>query len=135
LPLQEKLQSASSAVQALDDDVAKQLHNMRADVKQAITVASSSLRADWETAAIARQQQDAAQLKEQLQGGQTVGSSPERHHGASAVALSHVSGCPNVHAVACRTSLGVSHLHQQQAQQQVHHAHMPHDASKSTSTC
>jgi hypothetical protein len=70
LLLQEKLQSASSAVQALDDDVAKQLHNMRADVKQAMTVASSSLRADLEAAATARQQQDAAQLKEQLKGGQ-----------------------------------------------------------------
>lgn len=48
----------------MDDEVSKQLHNMRADVKQAITVASSSLRTDMD----ARQQQDAAVVREQLKG-------------------------------------------------------------------
>lgn len=55
-------------MQALDDEVSKQLHYIRADVKQAITVANSKLRADMEAAAQARQQEDAAQLKAQLKG-------------------------------------------------------------------
>lgn len=66
LVLQERLQSASSAVQALDDELSQQLQNIRADVKQAITVANSSLRADLEAAAQARQQEGATQLKAQL---------------------------------------------------------------------
>jgi hypothetical protein len=76
--LQERLQSATSAVQALDDEVSKQLHYIRADVKQAITVANSKLQADIETAAQARQQEDAAQLKAQLKG------EVEQHMGARA---------------------------------------------------
>lgn len=66
--LQERLQSATSAVQALDDEVSKQLHYIRADVKQAMTVANSQLQADVEAAAQARQQEDAAHLKAQLKG-------------------------------------------------------------------
>lgn len=116
LLLQEKLQSASSVVQDLDDDVAKQLHNMRADVKQAITVAGSSLRADLEAAATARQQQDAAQLKEQLKGGQECAGSGSEQHGATAVGLSLASSCPYTHACAGPPCLDVSYLHQQQAQ-------------------
>jgi hypothetical protein len=64
--VQEKLLAASSSVQQLDEEVSKQLHNIRADVKQAITVAAKSLRADLEAAAHARQQEDTTQLKEQL---------------------------------------------------------------------
>jgi hypothetical protein len=64
-------------VQALDDEVSKQLHYIRADVKQAITVANSKLRADMEAAAQARQQEDAAQLKAQLKG--ESGSCPRVH--------------------------------------------------------
>ena len=66
--LQDKVQSATSAVQALDDEVSKQLHYIRADVQQAIAVATGQLRSDVEAAALARQQADAAQLKEQLKG-------------------------------------------------------------------
>lgn len=66
--LQDKVQSATSAVQALDDEVTKQLHYIRADVKQAISVATSQLRSEVEAAAQARQQEDSAQLKEQLKG-------------------------------------------------------------------
>jgi hypothetical protein len=50
-------------VQQLDEEVSKQLHNIRADVKQAITVAAKSLRSDLEAHA---RQQDTTQLKEQL---------------------------------------------------------------------
>lgn len=53
-------------MQALDEELSQQLQNIRADVKQAITVANSSLRADLGAAAQARQQEDATQLKAQL---------------------------------------------------------------------
>lgn len=64
--LQEKLQSTASAVQTLEDEVSTQLHNIRSDVKQAITVASKSVRADLEATASNRRQEETAQLKEQL---------------------------------------------------------------------
>jgi hypothetical protein len=66
--VQEKLASTSTALHSLDGAVDKQLHNIRTDVKQAILVASSSLRAELEAAAQARQQQDAAQHQAQLKG-------------------------------------------------------------------
>lgn len=50
----------------LDEEVGKQLHNIRSDVKAAITVATKSVRADLEAAVHTKRQEDTAQLKEQL---------------------------------------------------------------------
>jgi hypothetical protein len=65
---QDKLAAASSAVHALDRQLAKQLSNVRADVQQALAVTAGSVKAELEAAAAARDRQAARQLQKQLQG-------------------------------------------------------------------
>jgi hypothetical protein len=78
--LQERLLSASTAVHTLDEEVSKQLHNIRSDVKQAITVATKSVRADLEAAARTRRQEETTQLKEQLRSTSQLHHSRQQEH-------------------------------------------------------